>query len=75
VAHVVVGRLGFPAIQSTVPRQVQRPAHFFWGSFDLAVSRFSGRRAPERPSADAMTREAYSHEVSVGFWPGSGEIK
>src|SRR5215471_14710095 len=51
------------------------PVHFFWGSFDLAVTRFSGRRAPERPGADAMTREAYSHEVSsVGFWPGSGEI-
>jgi len=52
------------------------PVHFFWGSFDLAVTRFSGRRAPDRPGADAMTREAYSHEVSsVGFWPGSGEIK
>jgi hypothetical protein len=52
------------------------PVHFFWGSFDLAVSRFSGRRAPERSGADAMTREAYSHEVSsVGFWPGSGDIK
>jgi hypothetical protein len=52
------------------------PVHFFWGSFDLAVSRFSGRRAPERPGADAMTREAYSHEVSsVGFWPGSGAVK
>jgi Family of unknown function (DUF5996) len=52
------------------------PVHFFWGSFDLAVSRFSGRRAPVRPGADAMTREAYSHEVSsVGFWPGSGDIK
>lgn len=49
------------------------PVHFFWGSFDLAVSRFSGRRAPERPGADAVTREAYSHEVcSVGFWPGAG---
>jgi len=49
------------------------PVHFFWGSFDLAVTRFSGRRAPERPGADAVTREAYSHEVSsVGFWPGSG---
>ena len=47
------------------------PVHFFWGSFDLAISRFSGRRAPERPGADAITREAYSHEVSsVGFWPG-----
>jgi hypothetical protein len=52
------------------------PVHFFWGSFDLAVSRFSGRRAPERPGADAMTREAYSHEVSsVGFWPGSGVVQ
>jgi len=50
------------------------PVHFFWGSFDLAVTRFSGRRAPERSGADAMTREAYSHEVSsVGFWPGSGK--
>ncbi len=52
------------------------PVHFFWGSFDLAISRFSGRRAPDRPGADAMTREAYSHEVSsVGFWPGGGNIK
>jgi hypothetical protein len=52
------------------------PVHFFWGSFDLAVSRFSGRLAPERPGADYMTREAYSHEVSsVGFWPGGGDIK
>jgi len=51
------------------------PVHFFWGSFDLAVTRFSGRRAPERPGADRLTREAYSHEVSsVGFWPGSGNI-
>ena len=51
------------------------PVHFFWGSFDLAVSRFSGRRAPDRPGADAMTREAYSHEVSsAGFWPGGGDI-
>jgi hypothetical protein len=48
------------------------PVHFFWGSMDLAVTRFSGRRAPERPGADAMTREAYSHEViSGGFWPGN----
>src|SRR5260370_34763022 len=46
------------------------PVHFFWGSFDLAVTRFSGRRAPERPGVDAMTREAYSHEVSsAGFSP------
>jgi len=51
------------------------PVHFFWGSFDLAVKRFSGRPAPERPGADPITREAYSHEVSsVGFWPGSGTI-
>jgi hypothetical protein len=49
------------------------PVHFFWGSFDLAVTRFSGRRAPERPGADAITREAYSHECSsVGWWPGGG---
>ena len=49
------------------------PAHFFWGSFDLAVTRFSGRRAPARPGADAITREAYSREViSAGFWPGNG---
>lgn len=48
------------------------PVHLFWGSFDLAVTRFSGRRAPERPGADRVTREAYSHEVSsVGFWPGA----
>jgi hypothetical protein len=52
------------------------PVHFFWGSFDLAVTRFSGRRAPERAGVDAITREAYSHEVSsAGFWPGGGEIK
>jgi hypothetical protein len=49
------------------------PVHFFWGSFDLAVSRFSGKPAPPRPGADAITREAYSHEViSAGFWPGNG---
>jgi Family of unknown function (DUF5996) len=52
------------------------PVHFFWGSFDLAVTRFSGRPAPERPGADSITREAYSHEVSsVGFWPGGGDVK
>jgi len=52
------------------------PVHFFWGSFDLAVTRFSGRRAPERDGADSITREAYSHEViSAGFWPGGGDIK
>ncbi len=48
------------------------PVHFFWGSFDLAVSRFSGRRAPPRAGADRVAREAYSHEVSsCGFWPGT----
>ncbi|MBV8858583.1 MAG: hypothetical protein JOZ02_16740 [Acidobacteria bacterium] len=51
------------------------PVHFFWGSFDLAVTRFSGRRAPEHPGTpgvpDSITREAYSHEVSsAGSWPG-----
>ncbi len=52
------------------------PVHFFWGSFDHTVTRFSGRRAPERPGADSITREAYSHEVSsAGFWPGGGDIK
>jgi hypothetical protein len=51
------------------------PVHFFWGSFDLAATRFSGRRAPERVGADPITREAYSHECSsAGFWPGGGEI-
>ncbi|MBK5256344.1 MAG: hypothetical protein JJE39_09960 [Vicinamibacteria bacterium] len=51
------------------------PVHFFWGSFDLAVTRFSGRPAPRREGADAMTREAYSHEVSsVGFWPGDSRL-
>ena len=48
------------------------PVHFFWGGFDLAVTRFSGRRAPERVGADLITREGYSHEVSsCGFWFGS----
>jgi len=57
------------------------PVHFFWGSFDLAVTRFSGRLAPEHPSgvpnmADWVTREAYSHEVSsCGFWFGGGSIE
>src|SRR5690242_6093576 len=47
------------------------PVHFFWGSFDLAVTRFSGRRAPQKEGVDPVTREAYSHEVtSCGFWPG-----
>jgi hypothetical protein len=55
------------------------PVHFFWGSFDLAVTRFSGRRAPLHPggapnTADWVMQEAYSHEVSsAGFWPGSAD--
>jgi hypothetical protein len=49
------------------------PVHFFWGSFDLAVTRFNGKRAPSRPKADVIQTEAYSHEViSAGFWPGNG---
>ena len=54
------------------------PVHFFWGSFDLAVTRFSGRTAPEHPGGvphlpDDVAKEAYSHEVSsAGFWPGAG---
>jgi hypothetical protein len=63
-----------PVLESFRSRFVGKssPVHFFWGSFDLAVTRFSGRRAPPRPGADAVTREAYSHEViSHGFWPGS----
>ena len=56
------------------------PVHFFWGSFDLAVTRFSGRRAPRHPGgvphlSDEVATEAYSHEVSsAGFWPGGGAI-
>ncbi len=56
------------------------PVHFFWGSFDLAVTRFSGRRAPRHPGGvphlpDDVACEAYSHEESsAGFWPGSGAI-
>jgi hypothetical protein len=56
------------------------PVHFFWGSFDLAVTRFSGRTAPLHPGgvpglSDAVVREAYSHEVSsAGFWPGNASF-
>jgi hypothetical protein len=56
------------------------PVHFFWGAADLAVTRFSGRRAPEHPGGvpnlpDWIAREAYSHEVSsCGFWPGGGSV-
>jgi hypothetical protein len=56
------------------------PVHFFWGSFDLAVTRFSGRPAPPHPGGvphlpDAITREAYSQEVSsLGFWPGNAAV-
>ena len=52
------------------------PVQLYWHSFDLAVTRFSGRRAPERPDADPVTREAYSHEViSFGFWPGDQNVR
>ncbi len=57
------------------------PVHLFWGSFDLAVTRFSGRMAPVHPGGipnlpDEVTREAYSHEVSsAGFWPGGGGVE
>ena len=52
------------------------PVHFFWGSFDMAVTRFSGRRASLPKDADPLTREAYSHEViSCGFWPGDRKFK
>src|SRR5947209_3738923 len=52
------------------------PVHFFWGSFDMAVTRFSGRPAPERVGADPITLEAYSHEViSHGFWPGGNSVE
>jgi hypothetical protein len=51
------------------------PVHFFWGSFDMAVTRFSGRPAPPRENADVITREAYSHEViSHGWWPGNKDM-
>jgi len=56
------------------------PVHFFWGSFDLAVTRFSGRKGPEHPGGvpncpDWVTREAYSHQLSsCGFWPGGGTV-
>ena len=49
------------------------PVHFFWGSFDLAVTRFNGKKAPPRQVADSIQAEAYSHQViSAGFWPGNG---
>jgi hypothetical protein len=66
---------GFTAFRSLY-RGKTSPSHLFWGSFDLAVTRFSGRAAPVHPGGipslpDAVTREAYSHEViSAGFWPG-----
>jgi len=52
------------------------PVHFFWGAFDLTLTRFSGRPAPARPDANSMMQEATSHEeMSVGFWPGSGAVR
>jgi hypothetical protein len=68
---------GFNAFRSLY-RGKSSPSHLFWGSFDLAVTRFSGRPAPAHPGGipnlpDDVTREAYSHEViSAGFWPGGG---
>lgn len=54
----------------------QSPVQLYWHSFDLAVTRFSGRRAPEREGADPVTKEAYSHEViSFGFWPGDRTVR
>lgn len=56
------------------------PVHLFWGSFDLAVTRFSGREAPRHPGGiphlpDEVTQEAYNHEIcSAGFWPGGGGV-
>lgn len=67
----------YPVFQEFRARFIGKasPVHFFWGSFDLAVTRFSGRRAPEKPGADIITKEGYSHEnISVGFWPGDGEV-
>ena len=52
------------------------PVHLFWHGFDLAVTRFSGKRAPVRPTMDPVSREAYSHEViSFGFWPGDDKVR
>jgi hypothetical protein len=74
-AHVPVDRV-FKLFRSGFLGKAS-PVHFFWGSFDLAVTRFSGRRAPPHPGGvpglpDAVAREAYSHEVSsAGFWPGN----
>ena len=71
---------GFTAFHSLY-RGKSSPSHLFWGSFDLAVTRFSGRGAPAHPGGvphlpDAVTREAYSHEViSAGFWPGGGGVE
>ncbi|HZO61392.1 MAG TPA: DUF5996 family protein [Gaiellaceae bacterium] len=54
----------------------QSPVHLFWHSFDLALTRFSGRRAPELADADPVTREAYTHEVvSFGFWAGDDRVR
>ena len=77
-AHTILASFdaGGPASSSSSPPGFVgkvSPVHFFWGSFDLAVTRFSGRPAPLREGADAITREAYSQEViSAGFWPGNG---
>jgi hypothetical protein len=52
------------------------PVHFFWHGFDLAMTRFSGRVAPPMSGADAVSQEAYTHEViSFGFWPGDPDVR
>jgi hypothetical protein len=67
--------LSVDTVQGQIHRQVQ-PSALLLGKFRSCGHRFSGRRAPERPGADSITREAYSHEVSsVGFWPGSGNVQ
>lgn len=78
-ALVTVSRI-FQAFRTGFRGKVS-PVHLFWGSFDLAVTRFSGRRAPLHPGGipnlpDEVTQEAYSHEVSsAGFWPGGGPVE
>ena len=69
------GRRRVRGVRRLVLRQAS-PVHLFWHSFDLALTRFSGRRAPAMPDADAVTSEAYSHEVvSFGFWAGDQNVR
>ena len=70
LARVALGRGGLQEFRAGFLGKCS-PVHFFWGSFDLAVTRFSGRRAPPMPQADKHHARGYSHEVSsVGWWPG-----